>query len=156
MHLQNSIGATCWLPHRRQVSWEVLPRSIVNYTCASLSLWSGGTLPSSHPKIRQKCTVHPFLHPSLSLLVSPHSHKPSLRLFACLSPYWSLNLDCLFSSYFIPSHTIYSSDSIMLREQVWMRNVASLPPLLSDCSSASDLQARPWQDTIWHRRGINN
>lgn len=43
-----------------------------------------------------------------------HSHTPSLRLFACLSPQTCLNLCCLFSSCLILCHTIYSSDPITL------------------------------------------
>lgn len=49
-----------------------------------------------------------------SLLASPphsHTHRPALHLYACSSPYSGLNSDCLFSSYFIPCRTIYSSDS---------------------------------------------
>lgn len=60
---------------------------------------------------------HPLPHVSLGIPPHSHSHRPALHLYACSSPYSSLNSDCLFSSYFIPRHTIYSSDSIMLGSQ---------------------------------------
>lgn len=97
MQLQNSIDATCWLPNRMQVSWEALSCLIVNYTFASLSLWSQA------PQNTRKMQYSPLSAPFLVTLGIPPLSRACLVLLICMfitiqQPKFGLFIQLIFHS----------------------------------------------------------